>query len=87
MFPDLLICNKQMHSKYKFRRQYSTLSETFVQTLHHSRGLSIHDLQTITPEWNDINITEFLIQTKPDIQVVVCSIGKLSCISKWRSIL
>ena len=76
-----------MHSKYKFRREYSPLTEDFMQTLHHSSGLSVHDLQAITPEWNDINITEFLIRTKPDIQVVVCSIGKLSCLSKWKSVL
>ena len=86
MFPDLLICNKQLHSKYKFKNEFPDHPEQLIVSLHHLTGLT-HQMEPIKPEWNEINITDLTVRTKPDIQIVVCSIGRMKCVSKWKSTL
>ena len=41
------------------------------------------DLEAI----NRINLTQFIIDTEPEIQMIICRIGPMNCIHKWKRIL
>ena len=36
---------------------------------------------------NQLNLTQFIIDTEPEIKLIICQIGTMNCINKWKRIL
>ena len=63
-FPDLLLCNKQLHSKYKFKKHYPNLTEEMIRALHYTTGLTLQKVDYIAPEWNQVGCQIFKVNLK-----------------------
>ena len=102
-FPNLELCNYQSHSRMAVKHKYPMFNSTTMRLLYtDEQGFLTFTFfrrqQLIIPK-NDfdssmdisaidnVNLSQFAIDTAPKISFLACRIGGINCISKWKRVL
>ena len=86
-FPDLMLCNYQSHSRWKIMQKYPMVRSTVIMDLYQAEG-DIHTRnQDDIDVLNNLNLTQFIIDTEPEIRIIICQIGEMNCVKKWKRVL
>ena len=83
-FPNLMICNFQSHSRHKVKRLYPFLNSRILNKFYRTGKVVISKEKIGCHNWFRYvtdPITQFYIDTAPDIITIACAIGVINCLN------
>jgi len=84
-FPNLMVCNFQSHSRHKVKRLYPFLNSRILNKFYRTGNASLFPPDKLDAI-NSINMTQFYIDTAPDIITIACAIGVINCLNAWQPV-
>lgn len=68
-------------------QKYPMVRSTVIMDLYQAEGDIHTENQDDVEILNSINLTQFIIDTEPEIRMIICQIGEMNCIRKWKRVL